>query len=471
MSVFLLDDEPDYCKAFTAIVQDAGYAIEYRTNPKQALEYIRQNHASIRLVLLDLVLKDPELDGVKVLRIIKEEFPHMIVVMITGSEMNLSSASAEATRLGVQRFIEKASMRSEHILDTIAKVLTDAPPTTNDGMTDQEVMEKVRPYGLVGASPAIVRVARLLIRYAKTDLNVLLTGETGTGKKVAADILHVLSRRYKERLVTVDIVNISRELFQSELFGHVKGAFTGATTDKTGLFMEADKGTLFIDEIGDMNADQQANLLLPVQEKRIRPVGANGEKHVDVRFVCATNKDIPAMCRVDKFRTDLYHRLNGITIVMPPLRERREDIPLIAKHYVQQYNGQRGINITIDIDARELLAQYTWKGNVRELQQTLNRILATKSPSDAITTADVLEAMTLQEPETDHTGSHLLQTVVTPLLPASDMDFDRMRLVDALNNCNGNKAKAAAKIGKSRDTLYRWIKEFNVVQGSDGVWR
>ncbi len=328
-------------------------------------------------------------------------------------------------------------------------------------------MDIVSRFGLVGVSPALIRIAKQLIRYAKTNLNVMLAGETGTGKKIAANIIHALSQRNRKQMITVDIVNISRELFQSELFGHVKGAFTGALADKNGLFLEADGSTLFIDEIGDMSLDQQANLLLPVQEQRFRPVGGNSEKNVDVRFVCATNRDIPAMCKAERFRSDLFHRLNGVTITLPPLRDRKDDIPVIAQYWVKQFNHKHGTEITIDLDARETLKQYPWYGNVRELEQTLNRILETKPVNGAITSTDVQEAVSTQA-EPLYSGGDSRSEVV----PVQNMEKSkRAILIEALNAHKGNKSKVANALDITRDTVYRWIKEFGIQEYQKDDWR
>jgi len=346
-------------------------------------------------------------------------------------------------------------------------------------------------------------VADKVLRYGRTDLNVLITGETGTGKKLVAHALHTVSKRSKYQFITVDIPNIPRDLFQSELFGHVKGAFSGAMDNKRGLFHQAHKGSLFLDEIGDMPLELQANLLLPMEQKAVRRVGSVETEVVDSRFISATDRDLLRAMSEGRFREQLYHRLRECEVYIPSLKERIEDIPLIAEHYLVKHNREMSDNKSIASAAVEYLQEYEWPGNIRELASVLRVALQTNA-SDQLEITDLhrvlrrsaaergkpvpvsspvafdnsanTSAPTAQQPSAPN-GSNGTPQATTASGQGHDLSEDRslrddlamvdkLKIEKTLERTSGNVSKAAAILGVSRETLHNKIRKYGIdVQG------
>jgi DNA-binding NtrC family response regulator len=337
--------------------------------------------------------------------------------------------------------------------------------TSNDDK--RRIMES---YGIIGSSQAMMDVADLILRYGRTDLNVLILGETGTGKKLVAQALHAVSRRAKQPFVTVDIPNIPRELFQSELFGHMRGSFSGAMENKRGLFHQAHKGTLFMDEIGDMPQELQANLLLPMEQRGVRRLGSVEVEPVDIRFVSATDRNLIEAMSEGRFREQLYHRLRECDIYIPALRERSEDIPEIVEYYVGKHNKDMGDNKSVSPGAIDYLMQYRWPGNVRELASTL-RVAFQTMPNDELEVADlhrilgrsVSTSIPVRAPETAQVVSQAsTQSPAASAVSESDGGSDREKIEKALEKTAGNVSKAAAVLGISRETLHTKIKKHGI---------
>ena len=325
-------------------------------------------------MLLDIEFgSESSMTGIDVLGRSIREYPSIPIIMISGK--GTIETAVKATKLGALNFIDKSSLTN----DRLVAVLTSAMERVKADSSNEELRRVVEGQGIIGRSAIMMEVADKILRYGRTDLNVLITGETGTGKKLVAHALHGVSRRSKHPFITVDIPNIPRELFQSELFGHMKGAFSGAMDTKRGLFHQAHKGTLFMDEIGDMPLELQANLLLPMEQKAVRRVGSVETEEVDIRFVSATDRDLIASMGDGRFREQLYHRLRECEIYIPSLRERIEDVPLIVEHYIAKHNKEMGDQKTVSSAAVEYLQQYQWPGNVRELASVLRVALQTMS--------------------------------------------------------------------------------------------
>jgi DNA-binding NtrC family response regulator len=326
----------------------------------------------------------------------------------------------------------------------------------------QEIFNMLTANGLVGKSKALLEVGDSIIRFGRTDLNILITGETGTGKRLVAKAIHSVSRRIKNPFVTVDIPNIPRELFQSELFGHTKGSFSGATDTKSGLFQKANRGTLFLDEIGDMSHDVQSNLLIPIEERIVRKVGAIEAEPVDIRFISATDKDLLKYIEENKFREPLYHRLRECEIYLPPLRERKEDIPEIVNHYTKYHNEQYDESKLFSPSAIEFLMEQRWNGNIRELTSTLKVILQTVKGNE-IETKDLHKVMKSAgatfsiEPKM---ATELLSSDGT--LKEDVAKVDKLKVESTLELVNGNVSKAAARLGVSRETLHNKIRRYGI---------
>ncbi|MGB9913712.1 MAG: sigma 54-interacting transcriptional regulator, partial [Candidatus Kapaibacteriota bacterium] len=298
-----------------------------------------------------------------------------------------------------------------------------------------------------------------IVRFGRTDLNVLISGETGTGKKLVAQALHTVSRRARKPFVIVDIPNIPRELFQSELFGHVKGAYTGASSNKEGLFQRANGGTLFLDEIGELSLDLQASLLNPIEEKIIRRIGSSENEEVDVRIVSATDKDLSAMVSQGLFRSQLYHRLRECEIYVPPLRERKEDIPELVQYYLAKYNLESGKTKFFAPSAVEFMQEQSWPGNVRELINII-RIVCEYTEKDTIEIPDLKKFLGKDQ-------SVESESFIPPITSGGDIKTDierveKLKIERTLESCNGNVSKAAAMLGVSRETLHNKIRKYGI---------
>jgi transcriptional regulator with PAS, ATPase and Fis domain len=290
-----------------------------------------------------------------------------------------------------------------------------------------------------------VEIYKKVVRVAPTDATVVIEGETGTGKELAARMIHRFSLRAKQPFVPVDCAAIAPSLLESELFGAMRGAFTGADRDRVGVFEAANRGTVFLDEIGEIDKSFQANLLRFLQEHEIRPLGASRAKEVDVRVICATNRELQRMVDEGKFREDLWYRLNTVRIVMPPLRERREDIPLLARFYVNKYNGMYPREAKLMDSGVQALQDYTWPGNVRQLQHVIERLTILAGRIDRDT---VFEALTSMESRDK------------PVDTLADVQEDKIR--EVLAATGGNKSKAAQILGIERKTLYRKLERMKL---------
>ena len=291
----------------------------------------------------------------------------------------------------------------------------------------------------------MVEIYKKVVRVAPTDATVVIEGETGTGKELVARMIHRFSQRAKQPFVPVDCAAIAPSLLESELFGAMRGAFTGADRDRVGVFEAANRGTVFLDEIGEIDKSFQANLLRFLQEREIRPLGASRAKEVDVRVICATNRDLQRLVDEGKFREDLWYRLNTVRIVMPPLRERRDDIPLLARFYVNKYNGLYNRDVKLMDSGVHALQDYTWPGNVRQLQHVIERLTILADRIDRETVFDALTAMESRE---------------KPVDTLADVQEDKIR--EVLAATGGNKSKAAQILGIERKTLYRKLERMKL---------
>jgi two-component system nitrogen regulation response regulator NtrX len=452
MKILIVDDNHDFCTTLADIVHTQGWGFEIRNSPDAALEYLQEHHRSIGLMLLDIEFNNqPAVTGIDVLAKSVRAYPSIPVIMISGK--GTIETAVKATKLGAHNFIEKSLLSH----DRLKEVLSSAIHKVGLQKDNSELRKLIKEQGIIGTSKPMMEVADKILRYGRTDLNVLVTGETGTGKKLVARAIHAISRRAKNALVTVDIPNIPRELFQSELFGYVRGSFSGARENKRGLFHQAHKGTLFLDEIGDLPAELQANLLLPIEEKVIRRVGATETEEVDLRFVSATDRDLVAAMNEAHFREQLYHRLRECEIHLPPLRERQEDIPGIVEYYVLKHNEEMQDAKAIEPAAVEYLQERAWPGNVRELSSVLKVTLQT-TQNEILTVADFANSSAHAPAANGKTA-----TFSTDLNLKDDLArMDRLKLEATLEKCRGNVSKAAAVLDISRETLHNKIRKYDI---------
>jgi DNA-binding NtrC family response regulator len=362
----IVDDEPTICRSCEKILSREGYLVKIAYSGKQAINILEQEPFDI----LFTDLKMAEMGGMELLETLQSRFPDLVPVVITGYATIASAV--ETMKMGAFDYLPKPFTPEE--MAAVAKKAWEK----RQNLLEVRAIAQGDPLpsfcGIVGKSPRIQEIFRMIRKVAPTSSTVLIVGETGTGKELVARAIHWSSPRKDHRFCAVDCGTLSVELLESELFGHVKGAFTGAVSNKQGIFEAADQGTVFLDEICNINLEIQGKLLRFIQEREFLPVGGTDTKHVDIRLVFATNRDLEKMVAEGSFREDLYYRLYVYPIQLPPLRERREDIPLLAYHLLAKMHSESGKHIaTISDAALNLLERYDWPGNIRQLESTIER--------------------------------------------------------------------------------------------------
>ncbi len=456
MKILISDDNVDYCSTIADILQSMGYETHSLYNPGDTIDFLGKYHVEFSLLLLDIEFGvGEELTGLDVLEYCRTNIPELPVIMISGK--GTIETAVRATKLGAINFIEKSLISKERI-EEVVKSATDSIRTTNKY---NEIRKFLQSMNIIAKSKMMLEIGDMIVKYGRTDLNVLITGDTGTGKKLVAKALHAISRRVKAPFVTVDIPNIPRELFQSELFGHIKGSFSGAMNNKLGLFHQANNGTLFLDEIGDLSLDLQSSLLVPVEEKIIRKVGSNVNEQIDVRFISATDKDLLKMINESKFREQLYHRLRECEIQLPPLSSRLEDIPDIVEYYTQKHNIDFHQNKYFSPATIEFLQEQQWPGNVRELASTVKVVLQTSS-KDLIEIQDVYNVLITSRKNFDTKVTEQLTITPGKTLKEDLEKVDKKKIESVLMMYKGNVSKAAYHLGVSRETLHNRIRKYEI---------
>jgi two-component system nitrogen regulation response regulator NtrX len=445
-SVLIVDDEAGVRSALSGVLRDEGYAVDAVESGEACLDRVMR--APYDVIVLDIWL--PGMDGLATLARLRERRVDAPVVMISGHG-NIESA-VRAIKMGAFDFVEKPLSLEKAIL-----VVGNAVRQRQLEAENRALRAHVdRRLTMVGESYAMAQLREQIAMAAPTNGRVLIFGENGTGKELVARSIHALSRRRAGPFVEVNCAAIPEELIESELFGHVKGAFTGALADRRGKFEMAGSGTLFLDEIGDMSLKTQAKVLRALQEQVVEPVGGTASVRVDVRVLAATNKDLPAEIRAGRFREDLYFRLNVIPIFVPPLRDRDEDIPLLAEHFMAELAREYGRRPKrLDPGAATGLRSYRWPGNVRELRNIIERLMI-MVPGDTISLSDLtfLEGTPLPQ---DEAGG----APTVPLHEARDR-FERDYILRALAAHNGNISRTADALGVERSNLYRKMRAFGI---------
>jgi DNA-binding NtrC family response regulator len=456
MKVLIVDDNPDFCSTIADIVGGFGFDTHILHDPQETLNYLSKFDQRISVILLDIEFgTNSKLNGMDVLEHCRIHYPSIPVVMISGK--GTIEMAVKATKLGAINFIEKSILNKEILRDVLSSA---ASKIGSEGQV-RDLLNFLKSQGIIGKSKIILEIGDSIHRFGKTNLNVLITGETGTGKKLVAKAIHSISNRAKFRFVTVDIPNIPRDLFQSELFGSVKGSYTGSSETRKGLFHEAHKGTLFLDEIGDLPIDLQANLFNPIEEKLIRKVGSTENEELDVRFVSATDKDLLFAMKEARFREQLYHRLRECEIYIPPLSERREDIPEIIEYYTKYHNENNNDNKVFPPSAVEFLQEQEWAGNVRELISVLKQSLQTAdSKQIEIAPLHKIVNSTSQPGRTSTMQERFLSPGGT--LKEDIAHLDKKKVEATLERTAGNVSKAAAQLGISRETLHNKIRKYEI---------
>jgi two-component system, NtrC family, nitrogen regulation response regulator NtrX len=454
-SILIVDDEPGVRSALSGVLRDEGYEVEAAESGEACLELLARQAYDV--VVLDIWL--PGMDGLATLTRMRERQIDAQVVIISGHG-NVESA-VRAIKMGAFDFVEKPLSLEKTVL-----VVRNALRQKRLEAENLALRAKVdAQHQMIGESYAMSKLREQVAMAAPTNGRVLIIGENGTGKELVARNIHGLSRRRSAPFVEVNCAAIPEELIESELFGHVRGAFTGAVADRRGKFEAAHGGTIFLDEIGDMSLKTQAKVLRVLQEQVMEPVGGSTRIRVDARVLAATNKDLPAEIRGGRFREDLYFRLNVVPIFVPPLRERTEDIALLADHFMAMLGREYGRRPkTFDADAVEALRRYPWPGNVRELRNLVERLMI-MVPGDRVSSRDLtfLEHGIVATPQ----GPARHSSPITPLHDARD-EFEKEYILRALAAQQGNMSRTAEVLGVERSNLYRKMRAFGIMPARRG---
>jgi two-component system response regulator AtoC len=446
--LLVVDDEQSIRRLCMTIGNTLGFACAEAESAEAALALLDREIPD--LVLTDLKL--PTLSGVELLRQIKTLLPRTEVAIMTGHG-SIESA-VDAMKLGAYDYIEKP-FRVEKMRLLLQRMAEKVRLVTENAFLRERVSTEENLDGIIGTSANIQDVLRMISRLKDTRTPVLISGESGTGKELVARAIHFRGTMAQTPFVAVDCGSLVPTLMESELFGYEKGAFTGATKTKSGLFQAANGGTIFLDEIGELPLEMQAKLLRVLQEKEIRPVGSNDQVAVDVRVIAATNRDLEAAYRDGTFRKDLYFRLNVVTVHLPALRDRRSDIPMLVHHFLDRYAA--GGNLQVTPAAMKSLLHYDWPGNVRELENCIARAV-TLGDHQTIDVSDLPPAIRTEQPSAAPASAQDAASLSTTALA----EMERMTILRVFEQANGDKALAGKMLGISRATLYRKLKRYNI---------
>lgn len=480
-TVLIIDDDPTFCLMLKSFLSKKNFTTETAFSGTEALNLVRKDH-------FDVVLSDfrlPDTDGLELLTNIREIKPGIPVIIMT-SYADIRIA-VKAMKIGAYEYVTKP-VNPDEILLTINNALnkekekaaiiqpaTHQPPSKPETGSNKKSPPKTGFEYVEGNSETAFRIMQYIDVVAPTNLSVIINGESGTGKEYVAKMIHQKSNRSHKPFVSIDCGALSKELAASELFGHIKGSFTGAIADKTGQFVYAEGGTLFLDEIGNLTYEIQIQLLRAIQERRIRKIGSNQDVEVDVRIIVATNEDLQEAVKKGNFREDLYHRLNEFTIVVPPLRDRGVDIDLFATHFLQLANFELNKEVVdFDDDVKNIFRKYSWPGNLRELRNVVRR--AVLLTSGQLVKKETLPHEIIFERREDIPVTNNNYNNNTQQRPLSDQPSDlkslaekteREMIINTLIKVNYNKSKAATLLKIDRKTLYNKMKLYKILTGSD----
>ncbi|HEV2859855.1 MAG TPA: sigma-54 dependent transcriptional regulator [Pyrinomonadaceae bacterium] len=452
-NLLIVDDEQGMRQLLTHVFGRAGHAVRTAESGARALELLRQEPAD--LIVSDV--KMPDMNGIELLRRVREFLPDVAVVMMTA--FATVDTAREAFKLGADDFIQKPFDVDE--LKLIAEKALERLRLLQENRAFKRAQrDRARLDQIIGHSQKMQAVYQMIETVAQVQSTILITGESGTGKEMVARAIHNLSPRADKPFMPVNCGAFTETLLESELFGYVRGAFTGATANRKGLFEAADRGTIFLDEIGEMSPTMQVKLLRVLQERKVRPVGAHEEVSIDTRVIAATNRDLAQMVKQGSFREDLFYRISVIPIELPPLRERREDIPELVEHFVQKFCQQTGRRVGITERATELLERYSWPGNVRELEHTIERAVALER-------ADSIQPESLPQAVTNYNPASVAPSAFE--LPESGLNLvahlehlEKTYVLEALRRTGGNQTRAAEILHMSVRSLRHLLDKHGV---------
>jgi DNA-binding NtrC family response regulator len=450
-NILIVDDNKNVLLALEMLLAPEYSKVSCISNPNLLISELQSN--TYHLVLLDMNFKagvNTGNEGLYWLQRIKENHPDISVVLITAyGDVELA---VKALKAGATDFVLKP-WENQKLLATVKSAIELSLSKMEIEGLKQKEKDLIRSINreekqLIGNSPAMMQVLKTVDKVAKTNTNILITGENGTGKELIARRIHSMSLRSNELMVTVDMGAISETLFESELFGHVKGAFTDAKENRTGKFELANRGSLFLDEIANLPLNLQSKLLVALQNREVTRVGANQPKPIDIRLICATNKDLNQLVDNGEFREDLLYRINTIHIELPPLRRRKEDILALAEHFLAKYSEKYGkSSLSITLQAKEKLTEYSWPGNIRELEHTIEKAVI-MSESGKLRVSDFFSGSTV---------SHKADANVVKL-----DEMEKKMITLAIEKNAGNIKAAASQLGITRQTLYNKMRKYNI---------
>lgn len=449
-SLLLVDDDKYVLEAITEYLRGLGHRVQSAATCREALQHLKTTPFDVAICDVNL----PDEDGFQLLQWAGENRPDTAVVLLTG--YGTIESAVEAIRMGAFDYLTKPVIDDELQL-AIRKALSQRNIVEENRSLRRQLDERFGLANIIGRDYRMQRLFDVIESVADTRTTVLILGESGTGKTITARAIHQLSDRRDKPFVEVACGALPETLLESELFGHVAGAFTGAQHDKAGKFLQADGGTIFLDEVATASPSLQVKLLRVLQDREFEPVGGNRTHKVDVRMVLATNADLEELVRDGEFRQDLYYRINVVTVVQPPLRDRISDIPLLLEHYLAQFNEQNKRNVRgFDEAAMQVLRSYQWPGNVRELVNVIERAVVL-SKSDVLTVADLPEALRREQDPLSYgwggSSGSLKKAMAAP---------ERQIILDALESNNWNRQNTAAMLGINRTTLYKKMKKYGI---------
>jgi two-component system response regulator HydG len=444
MSILIVDDEQTIRETCSAVAEQCGMKATGVSTAEEALEILE--HSAVDIVLTDLKL--PQTNGVELLKQIHDGHPQVSVVVLT--QYGTIESAVEVTRMGAVDYVTKP-FRIEELRSRLERVARAVELQQENRLLREQLRTRPGFGGLIGVSMKMQRVYKMIEKVSQHEYPVLILGESGTGKELVAKSVHFSGPRKDRPFAPVDCSALVPTLIESELFGYVKGAFTGAMQAKQGLLEAAKGGTLFLDEIGDMPVDLQAKLLRALQEREVKPVGSTERRQINVRVIAATNRDLDSAIRAGTFRQDLYFRLNVVQVKLPPLRDRKSDIPILVTAFLEKFSESNGPVRTISDDAMRRLIAYDWPGNVRELENAIERAVALGS-GPIVHVADLPSNLQYSAservPEKDE------------ILPLEELE--RRAILRTLRETGGDKLSAARMLGIGKTTLYRKLKLYHV---------
>ena len=432
-NILIVDDEQSYRQLLTLVFESDGHSIRTAANGREAVELVREEAPDV--IVSDVRM--PDMDGIEMLRAVRETHADLGVVFMT-AHASVESAR-EAFKLGADDFVTKP-FDVEELKLIVKKTLEKQQLIDENRAFKRAQRERGSVKNIIGNSGKMQAIFQMIETVAEVQSTILITGESGTGKELVARAIHDLSPRAEKPFISINCGAFTETLLESELFGYVKGAFTGANTNRKGLFEAANRGTIFLDEIGEMSPAMQVKLLRVLQEKKVRPVGAHDELPIDARVIAATNRDLKKMSNEGTFREDLFYRISVIPISLPPLRDRREDIPELVDHFIGKFCDQAGKSLSISPKAMQMLEGYMWGGNVRELEHTIERAVALER-GDEILPERLPENITNYNPERINAEFDLPDTGLN--LAAHLDNLEKTYVLEALRKTDGNQTKAA----------------------------